>query len=91
MAGWRNVKEELIQAVENNFTLLSVKCELSGTDHFDKEDKAETGILRQPKHVFGSMGRQARDSRAAKSVARGSQSGAESWTWILVSRVAFSS
>jgi len=35
----RNVKEELIQAMENNFTLLSMECELYRTDHFDNDDK----------------------------------------------------
>ena len=33
------MKEELIQAVKNSFTLLSVKCELFRIDHFDNEDK----------------------------------------------------
>ena len=83
------IRQDLLHAVANNFTLLSVKVKSNRHGSFQQQRQAETGILRQPKQVFGSLGWQSRDGGAAEIVARGLAAGRKSWARFFVSRAAF--
>ena len=56
--GGQNMKESVLKAIKNNFSLRSVKCQTTAEEIFSKPTtiSSETGILRGPKRACGAMG-----------------------------------